>query len=93
MSRDTNIICDTCKKPLVHPALLDVQLLYRFNVGPPGTVTGFAEVLVEGDYCDLECLRIAMLSAAEYGVPRASFLNVPQDLFSRGSPGDPLEKK
>ena len=93
MSREKYITCDACRKPLVHPALLDVRLWYRFNVGPPGTVTGFAEVLVEGDYCDLDCLRIGMLSAAKREVRLESHLSAPQNLFFRGGSQEPPEEK
>lgn len=63
------IICDWCKKKIVHPALLNVNMLYRANVP-----LGFVEVEVKGDFCDVKCLEHYALTKAEqrnYQVARA----------------------
>ena len=92
--RTGQIICDECKKPLVHPALVDVKLKYRANTGLSGEhenpkypgitkgIMGFVEVGIEGDFCDVECLNLFAYKKAigkDSGVGK-----VTQDIYFRG---------
>lgn len=94
------IQCDYCKKNLVHPAMLDVKMSYRANVGHgkpsslsgmSGGVMGFVEIDIEGDFCDGECLQHYAYQQAllkDYSVGK-----VEQDIFFRGGPTEPGEPK
>ena len=96
------IVCDECRKNLVHPALIDVTMKVRVNVGlqrnyenpaNPGItkgIMGFVEVDIEGDFCDGECLRFYARKKASEKDPSAA--TVRQDIFFRNdafTPGGP----
>lgn len=96
------VVCNECKKPVVHPGLIDVKMKFRANTGIAGGhenpqhpgitkgIMGFVEVDIEGDFCDMTCLRnFALTKAAEKD---SGVLNVAQDIFYRGddrTPGGP----
>jgi len=97
------IICDQCKKPLVHPAMIDLKMKYRANVGVSGEhestqypgitkgIMGYVEVDIEGDFCDAECLSEFALQTAikqNQGVSK-----VRQDIYFRGDPFTPGRPK
>jgi len=97
------IICNQCKKPLVHPALLDVKMKCRANVGIAGDyeisqypgitkgIMGCVEVDIEGDFCDIECLnKYAYKKAAEKD---RSVEKVRQDIYFRDGPTIPGGQK
>lgn len=101
------IICDECKQPLVHPAMLDLKMRFRANVGikdggdgEPGRnpgitqgIMGLVEVEIEGDFCDAECLiKYAIRKANEKGGLNAVY-NVRQDIFFRGDQFTPGRPK
>lgn len=88
------IVCNQCKKQLVHPALIDVKLKCRFNLGMlgghanpryPGItegIYGFCEVEIEGDFCDVMCLETYAYNKA---VKKDSAVrNVRQNIYFRG---------
>jgi len=96
------IACNQCKKVLVHPALLDVKLKFRANVGVskdyenpqhPGItkgIMGFVEVDIEGDFCDVECLALYARKKAFEKDPSVD--KVRQDIYFRNdafTPGGP----
>lgn len=92
-------ICDECKQPLVHPAMLGVCMTFCANVGikdggdgkpdcNPGItqgIMGTAHVEIKGDFCDVECLTKYALEKANDKAGLNSVYNVRQDIFFRGN--------
>lgn len=101
------IVCNECKKPLVHPAMLDLKMRFRANVGikdggdgKPGCnpgitqgIMGAVEVDIEGDFCDAECLKAYAFRKANEKTGMNSVLNVRQDIFFRGDQFTPGKPK
>lgn len=101
------IICEECKQPLVNPAMLNVHMRFRANVGikdggdgkpdcNPGItqgIMGAVEVEIEGDFCDAECLTKYALRKANDKTGLNSVYNVRQDIFFRGDQFTPGRPK
>jgi hypothetical protein len=101
--RSGEILCNACKRPIVHPGLIDLKCKARLNVGVanwqrtsesnPGItegIMGFVEVEIGGDFCDEDCLKRHIANKAYEANP--SVANVSQRIFFRGdslTPGKP----
>ena len=77
-------ICNNCKKSLDWPALIGVKIeKLRYNTGAPyGRVMGFQEMTIEGDFCDIICLKAFILDRMRQ--ESGTDCMVRQDLFFRG---------